>query len=128
GHRPHVSRSALQGYSRAGTEHRVASTDRGDDGATARAAARSRAGPNSLAIRGAGARDVAGGNLFAHQDRSMVHTASRRDARDRLARESQRTAQDFRGIDARIEALGRQRRGNREAMERKVSIGTETAA
>ena len=122
------SGSALQGYSRARTEHRVASAGRSDHGAAARAPARSRAGSHSLAVRGAGARHDPRGDLLAHQDRSMVHSASREDAGDRLARKSQRAAQDLPGIDARIQALGRERRGDCQAVERKVGIGAQAPA
>ena len=85
-------------------------------------------GPHSLALRGARARHVARRSLRPHQDRSVVHppveemlAVDRRVAATSLAKLLARIA-------ARIEAFRRERRGNRQTVEREIRLACAPAA
>ena len=83
GHRPHVPGGALQGHSRARAEQRLAPARRSHHRASARKAARARPGPPPLALRSARTRHEPRGSLRTHENRSLVHRASRGNARRR---------------------------------------------
>ena len=83
GHRPHVSGSPLQGHSRAGAQHGLAPACRSHHRAAARKTSRAGSRPPALAFRSPRSRHEPQGSLRPHEDRSLVHRSSGRNARGR---------------------------------------------